>query len=107
MVATRRPSSILDRHRLQNVGYGLAAIHGSLQQVVDILPLDEVGGSVLLGEKGGEGFSRQLIGFVLQPVDLDPAWLQLAEALEVLERAGKQVSRPGQVLAHLAGGLRD
>src|SRR6202165_1776934 len=93
-VAMRRPSSILDRHRLQDVGSMLAGVHRRFEKVVDVLPLDQVGGGVLLGEERGQGFAGQEVGLVLQPVDLDSSWLELAEAVEVLERPGQDVARP-------------
>src|SRR5438270_3745051 len=107
IVPTSRTSSILDRDRLQDVGGGLAAVHGCLEEVVDVFPLDQFGRRAVVGEEGGERLPGDQVGLVLQAVDLDPAGLELFEALQVLERARHHVARPGQVLAHPAGVVAD
>src|SRR5438067_13003040 len=44
MVAKSSPSSILDRDGLQRVGHVFAGVHGRLDEVVQVLPLDQLGG---------------------------------------------------------------
>src|SRR5438067_1705605 len=107
MVAKSSASSILDGDRLEHVGGRLAAVHGPLEEVVDVLPLDEVGRRLLLGEERRQRLPGQEVGLVLEPVDLDPSRLEVLEALQVLERALEDVPGLGQVLAHLAGGFGD
>src|SRR5579859_4802617 len=107
IVAISSASSILDGDRLEDVGGRLAAVHRPLQEVVDVLPLDELRRGQLLGEERGQSLPGQEVGLVLETVDLDPARLQLLEALEVLERPLEDVARLGQVLPHPAGGLGD
>src|SRR5207302_132407 len=82
MVPISRTSSILDGDRLQHLGGRLAAVHGRLQQVVDVLPLDQVGRRAVVGEEGRQCLARHQVGLVLEPVDLDSSRLQIPEAFQ-------------------------
>src|SRR6185436_12986139 len=69
-VSTGGTSGHLEDDSLDDVGDVLAAIGDRLEGLVDLLPLDHLDGVGLGVEELGQAVAQQLVGAVLQPVDL-------------------------------------
>src|SRR5204863_3571184 len=54
-----------------DVRHVLAAVGDDLHRLVDLLPLDDLDGIALLVEERSQAVAQQVVGAVLQPVDLD------------------------------------
>src|SRR5881227_7440 len=63
-------SGHLEDDSLDHVRHVLAAVGDRLQRLVDLLPLDDLDGVGLRLEQLGQAVAQQLVGDVLQPVDL-------------------------------------
>src|SRR5207245_5193637 len=80
-VAISRRLSILDRDRFEKIRDMLALIHGLLEQVVNVLPLDEVVGTDAIGEEVGQSIPSYAIALALQSVDLASSRLRGLESI--------------------------
>src|SRR5438045_4692812 len=100
-------SCILDRDGLHHVGGVLACIHRRLEQVVDVLPLHELGGVRFSREEVADRGAGEAVALVFQPVYLEAVRLELGESLEAVECGGDLDPGLGQVFAHLLSGIRD
>ena len=100
-------SRILDRDRLHDIGRVLASVHRGFEQVVDVLPLDQLRGLAHRREELSDRGARERVALVLEPVDLEPVRLQLREALQLIERRRDLNARFREKLTHLFGGIRD
>src|SRR5437773_1127786 len=94
-------SGILDRDRLHHVRGVLAGVHGGFEQVVDVLPFDELGNVLDTGEEIADRDPNHAVALVLEPVYLGAMRLELGETFEVLERGRDLDSCFSQGLAHL------
>src|ERR687891_1631658 len=55
---------------LDHVDHVLTAIGHDLHRLVDLLPLDDLDGVGLLVEQGRQAVAQQVVGAVLEPIDL-------------------------------------
>src|SRR5205809_1057895 len=85
----------------------LASVHRGFEQVVDVLPLDQLRGLAHRREELSDRGARERVALVLEPVDLEPVRLQLREALQLIERRRDLNARFREKLTHLFGGIRD
>src|SRR6185503_2862684 len=67
----RRGSGHLQNDSLDHVGDVLAAVGDDLHRLVDLFPLDDLDGIAALVEERGQAVAQQVVGAVLEPVDLD------------------------------------
>ena len=63
--------SVLDDDAFEDVGAVLAAVGGFFEQVEHFLPLDDGDGVLLFFEQPAQRFVVDVVGGVLEPVDLD------------------------------------
>src|SRR5437762_10914422 len=66
-----RGSGHLEDDPFDDVRHVLAAVGDDLHRLVDLLPLDDLDGIALLVEERSQAVAQQVVGAVLQPVDLD------------------------------------
>src|SRR5579884_266544 len=106
----RRPrprSCALDLDGGQQVRDRLALVHRRLQDLVEVLPLDQLGGrQPLVREQPPQGLAGDDVALVLETVDLHPALVQVLELLQLVEGAGDLDAGRGQALAQGLGRLR-
>src|SRR5262245_19195802 len=70
-VSRRSASRVLDRDRDEQVRDVLALVHRLLEQVVEVLPLHQVGGAhAVVGEQPAQRLARDPVSLVLEAVDL-------------------------------------
>ncbi len=79
MLAARTSTGMLQDDGLNDVGGVLSAVRRPLEEPVDLPPLDDLDGVLLVGEQLADRFGRHLVGHVLEPVELDGQRQQLAQ----------------------------
>src|SRR6202165_5596912 len=107
MVTQRRiaVSRIFNRDRFHDVGRMLTCVHGGFQQIVDVLPLDQLCGVADLREQASDCLAGDAVTFVFQSVDLQTVGLQLSEAFQPFEGACDLRAGLGEVLTHRLGSV--
>src|SRR4051794_15816052 len=75
---------VLEDDALDDVGDALAAVRRVLEDLVEFLPLDHVQRILRVFEKLLDALEVDLVGFVLEPVDLDEARIYPARVAEYL-----------------------
>src|SRR5579884_741766 len=101
----RPRSCALDLDGGQQVRDRLALVHRRLQDLVEVLPLDQLGGrQPLVREQPPQGLAGDDVALVLETVDLHPALVQVLELLQPV--AGDLDAGRGQALAQGLGRLR-
>src|SRR5438874_2629589 len=68
---------------LDDVGDVLAAVERGLDELVDVLPLDDLDRVRLVGEELAHRVAEDLVSFVLEGVQLDPVLLEVLQTLEI------------------------
>src|SRR4030042_1787750 len=79
-------SGIFQDDALGNVGDILAAVGGPLEVFQDILPFDELEGVLFLEEQPGQGAALDVIGLVLETLDLHRQGEHLLPVLHAVEQ---------------------
>src|SRR5579884_116538 len=103
-----RPASrALDLDGGQQVRDRLAPVQRRLQDLVEVLPLDQLRGrQPLVREEASQGLAGDDVPLVLETVDLYPALVQVLELLQAVEGASDLDAGRGQALAEGLGRLR-
>src|SRR5437764_7426360 len=97
------PSSVLDGDRLDYLRHRFARVDGGLEQVIQVFPLDDVRGTLLIAvEELAQRLAGEVVAFVFEPVDLLEERRQGGGVLDILHGLLERGSSRGQAVAKLS-----
>src|SRR5438034_548621 len=97
-----RGSGHLEDDPFDDVRHVLAAVGDDLHRLVDLLPLDDLDGIARLVEERGQAVTQQVVGAVLEPVDLDGVLVEAG--IHVAQAADRPVHRLRRLDDHVGHG---
>ena len=64
----------------------LALVHGGLEQIVEVLPLHEVGGARAIGKEQGKRFTRDAIALIFKAMNCEPVGGEIGKTFQARDR---------------------